>query len=130
VIYVGIDWAEAHHDVCVVGENGEILLKRRIADGLDGVEQLHAALAAHTAIAGEVVIGIETDRGLLVQALVAGGYQIYAINPFALSRYRERHVSSGAKSDATDATCPRTAPTRPGTVHARRCRSSSIPSKR
>jgi transposase len=103
VIYVGIDWAEAHHDVCVVGEDGEILLKRRIADGLDGVGQLHAALCAHAEIAPEVVIGIETDRGLLVQALVAGGYQIYAINPFALSRYRERHVSSGAKSDATDA---------------------------
>jgi transposase len=47
-------------------------------------------------------VGIETDRGLLVGALTAAGYQVYGINPQA-SRYRERHVSSGAKSDAADA---------------------------
>jgi Transposase len=34
---------------------------------------------------------------------VAAGYEIHAINPFALSRYRERHVTSGAKSDVGDA---------------------------
>ena len=50
-----------------------------------------------------VVVGIETDRGLLVQALVAAGYQIYAINPLAVDRYRDRHSVSGAKSDAADA---------------------------
>jgi transposase len=103
VIYVGIDWAEANHDVCVVDEAGAVVLRKRIADGLEGVAQFHAALAEHVASATEVVIGIETDRGLLVQALVAVGYALYAINPFALSRYRERHVSSGAKSDAGDA---------------------------
>ena len=103
MIYVGIDWAEAHHDVCAVDEAGELVLRMRIADGLDGVAQLHAALAERAATATEVVIGIETDRGLLVQALVAAGYELYAINPFALSRYRERHVTSGAKSDAGDA---------------------------
>jgi len=103
VIYVGIDWAEAHHDVCAVDEAGELVMRMRIADGLDGVAQLHAALAERAASATEVVIGIETDRGLLVQALVAAGYELYAINPFALSRYRECHVTSGAKSDAGDA---------------------------
>jgi transposase len=102
VIYVGIDWAEAHHDVCVIDEAGALVLRKRIPEGLDGVAQLHALVAEH-ADATDVVIGIETDRGLLVQALVAAGYGIYAINPFALSRYRERHVSSGAKSDAGDA---------------------------
>jgi transposase len=103
VIYVGIDWAEAHHDVCAVDVAGELVMRMRIADGLEGVAELHAALAERVASATEVVIGIETDRGLLVQALVAAGYELYAINPFALSRYRERHVSSGAKSDAGDA---------------------------
>jgi transposase len=103
MIYVGIDWAEAHHDVCVVDEAGQVVLRKRIADGLDGMATLHAALAEHAESAAEVIVGIETDRGLLVQAIVAAGYEIYAINPFALSRYRERHVSSGAKSDAGDA---------------------------
>jgi hypothetical protein len=102
VIYVGIDWAEAHHDVCVINEAGALVRRKRIPDGLDGVAQLHALVGEHGS-AADVVIGIETDRGLLVQALVAAGYEIYAINPFALSRYRGRHVSSGAKSDAGDA---------------------------
>ena len=50
-----------------------------------------------------MVIGIETDRGLFVGALVACGYQVFAINPFAASRYRDRHTVSGAKSDPGDA---------------------------
>ena len=48
-------------------------------------------------------VGIETDRGPWVQALVAAGYEVFAINPMSASRYRERHSTSGAKSDAGDA---------------------------
>ncbi|MBA3372035.1 MAG: transposase, partial [Euzebyaceae bacterium] len=48
-------------------------------------------------------MGIETDRGLLVASLVAAGYQVYAINPKAVDRYRDRHSVSGAKSDRGDA---------------------------
>ena len=102
-IYVGIDWAEAHHDICVLDESGASLAKRRIAEGLEGVGQLHAMLADHAVEPSQVVIGIETDRGLLVGALLAAGYQVYAINPLAASRYRERHATSGAKSDPGDA---------------------------
>ena len=49
------------------------------------------------------MVGIELDRGLLVSALVAAGYQVVAVNPLAASRYRERHGTSGAKSDRGDA---------------------------
>lgn len=103
VVFVGIDWAEAHHDVCVLDEAGALLAKRRIAEGLEGVGQLHALLADHAAEPEHVVLGIETDRGLLVGAMRAAGYQVYAINPLAASRYRERHVTSRAKSDPGDA---------------------------
>jgi hypothetical protein len=51
----------------------------------------------------EVVVGIETDRGLWVESLVAAGYQVFAVNPLAVARYRDRHQVSGAKSDAGDA---------------------------
>ena len=54
-------------------------------------------------VAGQVVVGIETDRGSWVQALLAAGYQVYSINPMSSARYRERHSTSGAKSDAGDA---------------------------
>jgi len=51
----------------------------------------------------EVIVGIEKDRGLIVTALVAADYQVFAINPLAAARYRERHHVSGAKSDPGDA---------------------------
>jgi hypothetical protein len=50
-----------------------------------------------------VVVGIETDRGPWVGALLAAGYQVDGINPMQVARYRERHSTSGAKSDAGDA---------------------------
>src|SRR5712691_11394625 len=103
MIFVGIDWAEAHHDVCLVDESGQVLAKRRVAEGLEGVGKLHALVAEHAQEPASVVIGIETDRGLLVGSLLAAGYQVFAINPLAASRYRDRHATSGAKSDPGDA---------------------------
>lgn len=50
-----------------------------------------------------MVIGIETERGPWVQALLAAGYRVHAINPLQVARYRERQTISGAKSDAGDA---------------------------
>jgi hypothetical protein len=70
---------------------------------VEGVAQLHALVADHADEPGEVVVGIEVDRGLLVGALVAAGYSVFAINPFAVSRYRDRHATSRAKSDPGDA---------------------------
>lgn len=103
MIFVGIDWAEAHHDVCVLDPEGEVLATRRIPEGLEGVARLHALLAEHAERPEEVVVGIETDRGLLVGALTATGYEIHAINPLAASRYRVRYTTSRAKSDRGDA---------------------------
>ena len=60
-------------------------------------------VAEHASEAAEVVVGIETDRGLWVAALIGAGYQVYAINPRAVSRYRDRHSLGGAKSDRGDA---------------------------
>jgi len=53
--------------------------------------------------AAEVKIGIETDRGPWVAALVASGYQVYAVNPLQSARARQGNDVSGAKSDAGDA---------------------------
>jgi len=103
VIYVGIDWAEAHHDVCVENGRGEVLTKGRVPDGVEGVERIHEMLGAHATEPSEVVIGIELDRGLLVGALVAAGYEVHAVNPLAVSRYRDRLSPAGAKSDPGDA---------------------------
>ena len=106
MLFVGDDWAEAHHDVEIQDETGRRLLRRKLPEGIAGIGQLHALLAEHLGVDAapeQVVVGIETDRGPWVQALLAAGYQVYAINPLSAARYRERHVTSGAKSDPGDA---------------------------
>lgn len=103
MIFVGDDWAEDHHDVHLMDETGARLTSRRLPEGLAGIGEFHQLLAGHADEPAQIVIGIETDRGLWVTALVAAGYQVYAINPMAAARYRDRHHVSGAKSDAADA---------------------------
>ena len=103
MLFVGVDWGEVHHDLCLLDQDGRVLAARRIADGLAGVGELHALMAAHAQDPAQVAVGIETDRGLLVGALLAAGYQLYAVNPHTVSRYRGRHGSSRAKSDRGDA---------------------------
>ncbi|MGH9251830.1 MAG: IS110 family transposase [Acidimicrobiales bacterium] len=103
MIFVGDDWAEDHHDVHLMDDAGTRLVSRQLPEGLPGIGGFHELVAGHVKEPGEVVIGIETDRGLWVDALTAAGYQVYAINPLAVARYRDRHHLSGAKSDAGDA---------------------------
>jgi transposase len=70
------------------------------------VARLHAMTGAQLgedAHEAEVLVGIETERGPWVAALVAAGYTVYAINPLQAARYRQRLAVSGAKSDAADA---------------------------
>jgi hypothetical protein len=77
-----------------------------LPEGLAGFTLLHELIAEHLDPSGEpdqVLVGIETDRGPWVQALLATGYLVYAINPLQVARYRERHSTSGAKSDPGDA---------------------------
>ncbi len=103
MIFVGDDWAEDHHDLHLMDEAGQPLATRRLPEGLSGIRGLHELIASHCEEPDQVMIGIETDRGLWVSALMASGYQVWAINPMAAARYRDRHHVSGAKSDAGDA---------------------------
>jgi len=104
-LFVGDDWAEDHHDVEVMDEQGKVLAKRRLPEGVAGMAQLHELVGRHLgedAEGAEAAIGIETDRGPWVTALIAAGYIVYPVNPLQASRYRERHGVSGAKSDQGD----------------------------
>jgi transposase len=105
-IWCGIDWAEHHHDVALVDDDGNLVAKRRIGDDAAGFTTLLGLLAEHGATSdGEQAtpIAIETASGLLPAALLASGFIVYAINPLAASRYRDRYSVSRAKSDAGDA---------------------------
>jgi transposase len=104
-LFVGDDWAEDHHDVELMDASGRVLARKRLPEGVAGMARLHELTGQHLGVDAEdaeVVIGIETDRGPWVTALVAAGYVVYAVNPLQASRYRERLGVSGAKSDRGD----------------------------
>lgn len=108
MIYCGIDWAERHHDVALVDDTGELLAKRRITDDAAGYQLLMDLLAEYgdtedAPIPIPIPIAIETSRGLLIAVLRTGKRQVFAINPMAAARYRDRHSVSRKKSDPGDA---------------------------
>lgn len=106
MLFLGDDWAEAHHDIELQDDQGKVLKRRRLPEGVAGLTQLHELVADHLDDEDEpesVLVGIETDRGGWVHALAAAGYTVYAINPKQAARYRERLTTSGAKSDPGDA---------------------------
>ena len=105
-LLVGDDWAQDHHDVEVMDEAGRVLARKRLPEGVAGIGQLHELISRFLPEQGtdvEVQVGIETDRGPWVAALIAAGYTVLPVNPLQASRYRSRHGVSGAKSDAGDA---------------------------
>src|SRR5665811_2277343 len=86
--------------------SGRVLARARLPEGAAGMARLHVMIGeqlGQDAGDAEVRVGIETDRGLWVQALVAAGYLVFGINPLQTARYRDRHGVSGAKSDTGDA---------------------------
>ena len=108
MLFVGDDWAEDHHDVELMDPAGRRLAKARLPEGVAGIARLHAMIGEHLGEddqtdEAEVLIGIETDRGPWVAALIAAGYTVFAVNPLSVASYRKRHSVSGAKSDAADA---------------------------
>ncbi|MFN8081534.1 MAG: IS110 family transposase [Kineosporiaceae bacterium] len=122
MLFVGDDWAEDHHDVEVMDASGRRLARARLEEGIVGMSRLHALIGQFLAVEEpgtsseqapgsgvvtdlepQVLVGIETDRGPWVQALIAAGYRVYPVNPLQAARYRERHSVSGAKSDPADA---------------------------
>jgi len=102
-VFVGLDWAEDHHDVFVEDDTGKRLGGGRLPEGVEGVARFHEFVAGHVDDPADVIVATETDRGLFIGALVAAGYTVLAVNPMSTSRYRERHSTSGAKSDPGDA---------------------------
>ncbi|UNZ22283.1 IS110 family transposase [Streptomyces sp. 891-h] len=106
MLFIGDDWAEDHHDVEVQDNASRRLGTARLPEGVEGIAKLHALIARHGGEdlePGHVVVGIETDRGPWVQALIATGYRVYAVNPKQAARFKERYGTSGAKSDKGDA---------------------------
>ncbi|MFT9474488.1 IS110 family transposase [Streptomyces sp. Mo3] len=81
-----------------------LLTKRHITDDAVGYKLLLELLAEHGDTEDNPIpVAIETSRGLLVAVLRSGKRKVYAINPLAAARYRDRHSVSRKKSDPGDA---------------------------
>ncbi|MDX2548203.1 IS110 family transposase [Streptomyces sp. WI04-05B] len=103
-VFCGIDWASDHHDVALVSGDGTLLARARIGDDAHGLQQLLDLLAAHGDTPEDPIpVAIETSRGLLVACLRATERPVYAINPMAAARYRDRYSVARKKSDHLDA---------------------------
>jgi len=114
MLFAGDDWAEDHHDAGIVAGDGRRLARRRLPERLlAGCPQRHALIAGYLPgqwadlapgeAAGRVKTGTGTGRGRWARALVAAGYEVFPASPVPVARYRERHCTSGAESDAADA---------------------------
>ena len=93
MLFVGIDWAEGHHDVCVLDVEGQVVARGRVSDSIEGLAQIHDLVSRGLGDGEDepsVLIGIETDRGLMVRALVASGYELVAVNPAADAQKSQR----------------------------------------
>jgi len=100
--YVGIDWADKKHDVCVQGTQSEERELGRFDHQVDRIEQW--ARSMHERFGGPIAVALELSEGPIVYALQKYDFfVIFPINPTSLSKYRETFKPSGAKDDPSDA---------------------------
>ena len=101
---VGIDWATEKHRVCLLDRSGRVLAERDVNHEGTGLCELCSWLLERTAASpGQIAVAIETPHGPIVEMLLERGFQVYAINPKQLDRFRDRFTVAGAKDDSRDA---------------------------
>lgn len=102
--FVGLDWATEEHRVCLFDAEGNRVAERDVTHGGAGLSELCSWLLERTgAQAAEIAVAIEMPRGPVVEALLERGFQVFAINPKQLDRFRDRFTIAGAKDDSRDA---------------------------
>jgi hypothetical protein len=102
--FAGIDWASASHQACLVDAAGRIVGERAFAHGGSGLGELCDWLVATTgAEPAAIAVAIEVPHGPVVEALLARGFAVFAVNPKQLDRFRDRFTVAGAKDDRRDA---------------------------
>lgn len=102
--YVGIDGGSESHAVCVVDAAGHRREERRVDHTADAVQACLDWIMTFTgATPAQIAVAIETPRGAVVDACLARGLLVFAVNPKQLDRFRDRHTVAGAKDDRRDA---------------------------
>jgi transposase len=101
--YVGIDWADEAHHVYITDDSGQKLDSFPIDHNTAGMNKLQEHIHKFSRKLDNILFSIETDKCLVVSALIDWGYTVYPINPKSVDRYRDRYKVSGVKSDEFDA---------------------------
>jgi transposase len=99
-VFAGLDWAVHTHAVCVIDVAGVVRDRFEITHDRAGLAELMRRLAR---FGTSVRIAIERPSGLIVDALVEAGHQVFPIHPNAVKASRPRYRSHGGKCDASDA---------------------------
>ena len=101
--FVGVDRADRKHTVAVVEEGGGEDAVWEVCHSREGLSMLVGRLRELSPDPADVLVGLEDPHGLVVEVLLEAGHTVYAVNPKAVDRYRERWRPGGSKSDALDA---------------------------
>jgi len=100
MVFVGIDWADREHEVCILDQEGTELARFRVPHNRQGFKDLKQRVLRHAGTPEEAPCFLETSQGLLVHFLLENGFPVYPLNPKVVD---SRRKPSGAKSDAIDA---------------------------
>lgn len=101
--YVGVDWADREHQVCVIDETGEKVRELKVAQTVAEMTEFGRWLDEQRGAGIELWASIEKPEGRIIDFLLDHGVVVYPVNPKALDRVRDRYRMSHAKSDAFDA---------------------------
>lgn len=101
--FIGIDWADAKHDVCLLSADADVSESDIITHSPEAIEAW--ALNLQRRFRGQpIAVCLELNKGPLVNALCKYDFFVlFPVNPQSLARYRKVFSSSGAKDDPTDA---------------------------
>jgi transposase len=101
--FVGIDWADAKHDVCLQAAGSETREFSALVHTPETIDEWVSTLRQR--FKGQpIAICLELNKGPLVYALRKYDFLVlFPVNPLTLARYREAFAPSHAKDDPTDA---------------------------
>ena len=100
--YMGVDWGDEQHGVCVQDEAGTIVWEEMVPHTSKGLREWGRRLDAWRAAGVELWAAIERPAGRVVEFLLDHGVVVYPVNPKALDRARDRFRMSPSKSDRFD----------------------------
>jgi len=100
--FIGIDWADAKHDICIQAAGDKQREFCRLAHKVEAIDDWAQSL--YRRFGGPIAVALELSKGPVVYALQKYDFfVIFPVNPSTLAKYREAFTPSGAKDDPTDA---------------------------